>query len=219
MSQVLQEIAGEGKKGSVGITYLALFDPTTIGLTSNSLNSELEAQLNTANKETSLGPFQLKKTSSGNALTFTDVNECLIDSPCHTNAKCNNTEGSYSCTCDIGYSGDGYSCDGKNETETVIVILFKHILLQTFSPRASLIKGDYVRLFTKLVTSKQKGLHQKELHQSKDQIIIVWKNNWYSFSTSLILLLEIYMEEFTTPLFYKTSLKRVIRPETALHLE
>ena len=47
-------------------------------------------------------------------------------------------------------------------------------LLQTFSPRASLIKGDYFGLFTKLLTSKQKGLHQKGLHhQNKDRIIIV----------------------------------------------
>ena len=28
------------------------------------------------------------------------------------NATCNNTEESYNCTCDSGYSGDGFSCDG-----------------------------------------------------------------------------------------------------------
>ena len=42
-----------------------------------------------------------------------DTNECLPDSPCHANATCNNTEGSYLCTCDSGYSGDGFTCTGK----------------------------------------------------------------------------------------------------------
>jgi hypothetical protein len=51
-----------------------------------------------------------------------DVNECVTESPCHTNATCNNTDGSYTCTCDTGYSGDGFSCDGKNEIGIPIII-------------------------------------------------------------------------------------------------
>jgi hypothetical protein len=42
-----------------------------------------------------------------------DTNECATVSPCHANATCNNTEGSYICTCDSGYSGDGLTCNGK----------------------------------------------------------------------------------------------------------
>jgi hypothetical protein len=41
-----------------------------------------------------------------------DINECLTISPCNGNATCNNTEGSYTCTCNTGYSGDGVTCDG-----------------------------------------------------------------------------------------------------------
>jgi hypothetical protein len=41
-----------------------------------------------------------------------EINECSPVSPCHVNATCNNTEGSYACTCDSGYSGDGFSCGG-----------------------------------------------------------------------------------------------------------
>ena len=53
---------------------------------------------------------------------FPDVNECLPDSPCHANAKCNNKEGSYICTCDSGHSGDGLSCDSTNRTAIVIIV-------------------------------------------------------------------------------------------------
>jgi hypothetical protein len=46
-------------------------------------------------------------------LYYLDTNECLPDSPCHANATCINTHGSYICTCDSGYSGDGFTCNGK----------------------------------------------------------------------------------------------------------
>ena len=46
-------------------------------------------------------------------LLFLDTNECLLNSTCHPNATCNNTEGSYVCICDTGYDGDGFTCNGK----------------------------------------------------------------------------------------------------------
>ena len=44
---------------------------------------------------------------------YLDTNECLQNSTCHPNAKCNNTEGSYVCMCNTGYDGDGFTCNGK----------------------------------------------------------------------------------------------------------
>ena len=41
-----------------------------------------------------------------------DIDECLSD-PCDSNATCNNSVGSFTCTCDSGYSGDGFQCDGE----------------------------------------------------------------------------------------------------------
>ncbi len=46
---------------------------------------------------------------------FIDVNECLaVPGICHRLANCSNVQGSYSCHCITGFSGDGrLSCDGK----------------------------------------------------------------------------------------------------------
>jgi len=31
---------------------------------------------------------------------------------CHSEATCANTLGNYTCTCNSGYSGDGFNCEG-----------------------------------------------------------------------------------------------------------
>ena len=42
-----------------------------------------------------------------------DINECTTNAHnCDANAVCNNTEGSYNCTCSPGYTGNGTSCTG-----------------------------------------------------------------------------------------------------------
>lgn len=44
-----------------------------------------------------------------------DVDECSEDSdPCDENADCANSDGSYSCTCKQGFTGDGVSCSGMH---------------------------------------------------------------------------------------------------------
>ena len=44
-----------------------------------------------------------------------DVDECESDdlNNCHENAQCTDTEGNYSCSCYLGYTGDGVNCTGK----------------------------------------------------------------------------------------------------------
>ena len=42
----------------------------------------------------------------------TDIDECLVQSPCHPNATCTNTLGSVVCACKTGYAGDGMTCNG-----------------------------------------------------------------------------------------------------------
>ena len=54
-------------------------------------------------------------------LLQTLIDECSIENDCHQNALCNNTKGSYNCTCKDGFEGDGKNCTGK--------ILFKQSII------------------------------------------------------------------------------------------
>ena len=44
---------------------------------------------------------------------FADINECIVDRPCHERAFCSNTVGSYFCTCLPGWLGNGVDCVGE----------------------------------------------------------------------------------------------------------
>ncbi|XP_022807756.1 signal peptide, CUB and EGF-like domain-containing protein 1 [Stylophora pistillata] len=48
-----------------------------------------------------------------------DVNECSTKTHnCNVNAECNNTEGSFNCSCKVGFNGDGKKCTDVNECAT-----------------------------------------------------------------------------------------------------
>ena len=46
---------------------------------------------------------------------FTDVNECAnrTHNNCDENAQCTDTPGSFNCTCNPGYEGNGLNCTSK----------------------------------------------------------------------------------------------------------
>ena len=49
-----------------------------------------------------------------NPLFLPDIDECAGEHDCNVLADCADTEGSYTCTCNTGYTGDGKSsCVGK----------------------------------------------------------------------------------------------------------
>ena len=50
---------------------------------------------------------------------YLDVDECTVRSHnCHPMATCTDTIGSFTCQCQNGYTGNGQTCTGKNETFT-----------------------------------------------------------------------------------------------------
>jgi hypothetical protein len=54
------------------------------------------------------------KRSNGCVYCSTDIDECCLGTDdCSENAMCMNTEGSFECKCNPGYTGDGRQCDGK----------------------------------------------------------------------------------------------------------
>ena len=59
--------------------------------------------------------FMLIKLLSFNLLTHSpDVNECAGNvSVCDEHANCTDSEGSFLCTCNTGFSGDGYNCSSE----------------------------------------------------------------------------------------------------------
>jgi len=45
---------------------------------------------------------------------FTDIDECRLDMhDCDVNAECLNAVGKYQCRCQSGFTGTGFSCQGK----------------------------------------------------------------------------------------------------------
>ncbi len=45
---------------------------------------------------------------------FSDIDECTLGTHnCDINGQCSNTVGSFTCSCNTGYAGDGVNCAGK----------------------------------------------------------------------------------------------------------
>ena len=71
-------------------------------------------------------------------LFFIDIDECSTNShSCDVNAVCYDTEGSYMCTCNSGYSGDGKACSGKLNSHKIATY-------KCFAPEA--LKGHEIML-------------------------------------------------------------------------
>ena len=50
-------------------------------------------------------------------LCCSDIDECTVSNPCHEKATCNDTYGSYNCSCNSGFTGDGLNCTDIDECE------------------------------------------------------------------------------------------------------
>ena len=53
-----------------------------------------------------------------------DINECETGTDsCDVSAECTNTDGSYTCSCTSGYSGDGMNCSGIS-----VYVVIQHLM-------------------------------------------------------------------------------------------
>ena len=50
------------------------------------------------------------------------MNECGSLGECHQNATCTNQSGVYACVCNIGYTGDGFTCQQDPEDGELMLI-------------------------------------------------------------------------------------------------
>ena len=58
-------------------------------------------------------------------IALTDINECDTN-PCDVNAMCQNTPGSFTCTCLAGFTGDGFTCVGKIIVQLNTCVRYKY---------------------------------------------------------------------------------------------
>ena len=57
--------------------------------------------------------------------SFSDNNECTLGTHnCHNNATCSNTDGSFTCSCYTGYTGNGVTCAGRMRIDVVGFLVF-----------------------------------------------------------------------------------------------
>ena len=64
---------------------------------------------------------------------FADINECETGKHhCDSNAFCNNTKGSYICTCKPGYIGNGVNCTGKIRKRNPQLIALNNLIGKHF---------------------------------------------------------------------------------------
>ena len=53
--------------------------------------------------------------------SLSEINECTSGTHnCHSNATCTNTDGSFTCACVTGYTGNGVTCAGREKICVVI---------------------------------------------------------------------------------------------------
>ena len=60
-------------------------------------------------------------TLTSRHLYVLSVDQCADESDgCHIDAICQNTQGSYKCTCKAGFKGDGKHCEGNHLLRSVL---------------------------------------------------------------------------------------------------
>ena len=108
---------------------------------------------------------------------FEDTDECSSGShDCSAHAYCNNTVGSFICTCKAGFSGDGKKCKSK---KAIFVFFSKQRLLQPSMFVSSITSWDYGYLFfILLMTYRNFKAKTEHIFQRKTPIFTsIWSKS------------------------------------------
>jgi hypothetical protein len=76
-------------------------------------------------------PFSIYKFPKTLAIfSISDIDECseATSNDCDLNATCINTNASYNCTCNIGFTGNGKECSGKQPCMRMANLIFSVIV-------------------------------------------------------------------------------------------
>lgn len=63
---------------------------------------------------------------TGDGFNCTNVDECTAGQPCHEDASCTDTVGSFNCTCDSKHIGDGKQSCTEATGKTTMTLNSKH---------------------------------------------------------------------------------------------
>ena len=100
--------------GSYSCTCKQEFDGDGISCKGN-LKREHSWTLSVRNCKTSFSNLNIHVVND-----FTDFDKCSLEpSPCDEKSDCGNSEGSYSCTCKTGFTGNGAICEGVRYQKTI----------------------------------------------------------------------------------------------------
>ncbi|XP_023931187.1 fibrillin-1 [Lingula anatina] len=87
-------------------------DNETISAISVYILANLQRVNNVLIDTTSRASYRVRRTPALIQGAVSDIDECIFNrGGCHTAAACINTIGSFSCTCNTGYFGNGFTCD------------------------------------------------------------------------------------------------------------
>ena len=84
---------------------------------------------------------------------MTDINECVLGvDQCTTNATCSNTEGSYECSCNTGFTGDGTTC-------SMLLLLSSTYVYLNVEYKTSYVQNNFFTEFLTKLTSNYRLIY------------------------------------------------------------
>lgn len=105
-----------------------------------------------------------------------DIDECP-NNPCHLSATCINTVGSYMCACDLGYSGDGFSCSGMKNI--FLIKIKKRVILQFNNALTWYTTGNFRAICAYIFLSILSAIWKTKKETNCHHLILMFSFFWF----------------------------------------